>query len=46
MELDENADWIAVSAPLDGEGRLKSPPQNDPLQEIVVVSKNCAHPKR
>ena len=44
VELDENADWIAVSAPLDGEGRLKSP-QNDPLQEIVVVSKNCAHPE-
>ena len=44
VELDKNADWIAVSAPLDADGYLKSP-QNDPLQEIVVVSKNCAHPE-
>lgn len=44
VELDNDADWIAVSAPLDADGFLKSP-QNDPLQEIVVVSKNCAHPE-
>ncbi len=44
VELNKEADWIAVSAPLDGNGQLKAP-QHDPLQEIVVVSKNCAHPE-
>lgn len=44
VELDQEADWIAVSAPLDGDGYLKSP-QSDPIQEIVVVSKNCSHPE-
>ena len=44
VELDKSADWIAVSAPLDSNGYLKSP-QQDPLQEIVVVSKNCSHPE-
>ncbi len=44
VELDKSADWIAVSAPLDSEGFLKSPRQ-DPLQEIVIVSKSCAHPE-
>ena len=44
VELNNNADWIAVSAPLDGNGKLKAP-QHDPIQEIVVVSKNCAHPE-
>lgn len=44
IELDSNADWIAVQAPLDGNGKLKAI-DHDPLQEILVVSKKCAHPE-
>lgn len=43
-ELDTNADWIAVQAPLDGNGKLKTA-EHDPIQEILVVSKYCAHPE-
>lgn len=43
-ELDPNADWIAVQAPLDGNGKLKTA-EHDPIQEILVVSKYCAHPE-
>ncbi len=44
VELDPEADWIAVQAPLDDQGKLKTA-DHDPLQEIVVVSKKCAHPE-
>lgn len=44
IELDSNADWIAVQAPLDADGKLKAI-DHDPIQEILVVSKKCAHPE-
>ncbi len=43
-ELDPEADWTAVQAPLDSEGKRKAA-GHDPVQEIVVVSKNCRHPE-
>ncbi len=44
VELDNSADWIAVAAPLDSNGKLKYAAQ-DPIQKIAVVSKKCAHPE-
>ena len=44
VELDNSADWIAVAAPLDADGKLKYAAQ-DPIQKIAVVSKSCAHPE-
>lgn len=44
VELDKEADWIAVSAPLDANGKLKTAAQ-DPIQKIAVVSKKCKHPE-
>lgn len=44
IELDPEADWIAVQAPLDADGKLKAI-DHDPLQEILVVSKKCKHPE-
>lgn len=41
---DKNAEWIAVSAPADANGKLKVP-QNDPVQHIMVVSKKFKHPE-
>jgi putative aldouronate transport system substrate-binding protein len=39
-----DADWIAVSAPVNDEGKLTTL-ENDPLAGIVVVSKKFAHPE-
>lgn len=44
IELDKNADWIAVQTPLDENGKLKTI-DHDPIQDILVVSKNCKHPE-
>jgi putative aldouronate transport system substrate-binding protein len=41
---DPNADWIPVSAPLDTEEKFNVP-QNDPLNQIVVVRKGFEHPE-
>ncbi len=40
----ESCDWIAVSAPVDTEGKLKIV-ENDLVESIVVVSKKCEHPE-
>lgn len=37
-------EWVAVSAPVNGEGKLTFA-QNDPVQNILVVSKECEHPE-
>lgn len=44
VELDNSADWIAVAAPLNSDGKLTYAAQ-DPIQEIAVVSKSCKHPE-
>ena len=39
-----NADWIALSAPVNSSGNL-SVPENDPLKGILVVRKGYKHPE-
>lgn len=43
-ENNHDADWIAVSAPVNAQGKLTTP-TNDPLAAIVVVSKEFQHPE-
>lgn len=43
-ELCPEAEWIAVSAPVNAEGKLTYA-QNDPIQKVLVVSKECEHPE-
>ncbi len=44
VENNPDADWIVVSAPVNGDGKLTTP-VNDPLAAIVVVSKKFANPE-
>lgn len=44
VENNPDADWIAVSAPVNEEGKLTAP-ENDPLAGIVIVSKEYDHPE-
>lgn len=44
VENNPDADWIAVSAPVNEKGKLTTP-ENDPLAGIVVVSKDYEHPE-
>lgn len=44
MENDPDAEWIAVSAPTNSEGKFTTP-ESDPLQAILVVRKDYEHPE-
>lgn len=44
FENDPDAEWTAVSAPVNADGKLAIP-ENDPVSQIIVVRKGYEHPE-
>ncbi len=44
VQNDPNGDWIAVAAPVDANGKMKTVSQ-DPINGVMVISKDCENPE-